>query len=497
MPIVKTAAELLYDHLQRAGVHVHEYCKRPLHGKVAVVDDDWSTVGSSNLDPLSLALNLEANVILRDRAFADCLRSRLQHLIDHECRPAPVPPPSRWSFWPQLRSALVFHFLRHFSTWAGYLPRHAPKLKVAQPPPARRGRADNRGAERRSSPWRARVATEALPTASARARTDARPARACATGLWYPAAKRGAHDPVLRRRAGPGGEPCTKHRLGFRLGRPSRLLGRHAVAGGGLRGGQPCALLRLRPDRPARDRPSAAIAQGGGDRLHVLCLQSESGLVGRWRGAALPALRAPRPAGRNDHEDPGTERPDELARLLLRRRLRVPVRGAGPAARVGARQRRAALARSGTSARRCGLCRPVFPVDAAGVECSRPCAAPAVGPDCGAAARAVGDELDADRRRGVGVAAAQDRLRERARRAAHRRCRGRHRPRSSGSGRARGGVHRAALAPHSPSRAARRAARLSGHLLPDAAGACVGSVHRARGRSEAFAPEAREFDTSI
>jgi len=145
MPIVKTAAEMLYDHLQRDGVHVHEYCKRPLHGKVAVIDHDWSTVGSSNLDPLSLSLNLEANVVLRDRAFADCLRSRLQHLIDHECRPARIPPPSRWSFWPQLRSAIVFHFLRHFSTWASYLPRHAPKLEVMQPQPAERRHAGIRG----------------------------------------------------------------------------------------------------------------------------------------------------------------------------------------------------------------------------------------------------------------------------------------------------------------------------------------------------------------
>jgi cardiolipin synthase len=110
-------------------VQVHEYCKRPLHGKVAVIDDDWSTVGSSNLDPLSLSLNLEANVVLRDREFADCLRGRLQHLIDHECQAARVRRTSRWSFWPQLRSAMVFHFLRRFSTWAGYLPRHVPRLE--------------------------------------------------------------------------------------------------------------------------------------------------------------------------------------------------------------------------------------------------------------------------------------------------------------------------------------------------------------------------------
>jgi len=135
MPIVKKAAELLYDHLQRDGVQVHEYCKRPLHGKVAVIDDEWSTVGSSNLDPLSLSLNLEANVVIRDRAFADCLRGRLRHLIDHECQAARVPRPSRWSFWPQLRSALVFHFLRRFSTWAGYLPRHAPRLEASHAAP--------------------------------------------------------------------------------------------------------------------------------------------------------------------------------------------------------------------------------------------------------------------------------------------------------------------------------------------------------------------------
>ena len=130
MPIVKKAAELLYDHLQRDGVHVHEYCKRPLHGKVAVIDDDWSTVGSSNLDPLSLSLNLEANVVLRDADFASRLAGRLLHLIEHECRRAEPPPPTRWPWWPRLRSAVVFHFLRHFPVWASRLPRHAPKLEM-------------------------------------------------------------------------------------------------------------------------------------------------------------------------------------------------------------------------------------------------------------------------------------------------------------------------------------------------------------------------------
>ncbi|MBC8057828.1 MAG: cardiolipin synthase ClsB, partial [Rhizobiales bacterium] len=128
MPIVKTAAALLYDHLQRDGVKIHEYCKRPLHGKVAVVDDDWSTVGSSNLDPLSLSLNLEANVMLRDAAFATHLRERLEHLIAHECTRVEATAPQGWRWWVQLRSTVVFHFLRHFPGWASRLPRHAPTL---------------------------------------------------------------------------------------------------------------------------------------------------------------------------------------------------------------------------------------------------------------------------------------------------------------------------------------------------------------------------------
>ena len=131
MPIVKKAAEILYDHLQRDGVKIHEYCKRLFHGKVAVVDDDWSTVGSSNLDPLSLALNLEANVILRDAAFAGLLRERLEHLTANEC--AEVRPHANlgWAPWQRLRSTRVFDFLRHFPSWAQHLPRLAPRVELS------------------------------------------------------------------------------------------------------------------------------------------------------------------------------------------------------------------------------------------------------------------------------------------------------------------------------------------------------------------------------
>jgi len=133
MPIVKTAATLLYEHLHRDGVRIHEYCSRPLHGKVAVVDDEWATVGSSNLDPLSLSLNLEANLVLRGGEFARHLAERLERLIRDECReivPTPVP---GWGLWQRLRTTLLFHVLRRFPSWADSLPLHAPTLDVKAP----------------------------------------------------------------------------------------------------------------------------------------------------------------------------------------------------------------------------------------------------------------------------------------------------------------------------------------------------------------------------
>ena len=129
MPIVKVAASMLYHHLLHAGVRIHEYCERPLHGKVALVDERWSTVGSSNLDPLSLSLNLEANVIVRDAGFTQQLWERMDHLMRHCCKRIDAADLDEWSGWRLVRSFFVFHLLRWYPRWAGWLPRHAPRLE--------------------------------------------------------------------------------------------------------------------------------------------------------------------------------------------------------------------------------------------------------------------------------------------------------------------------------------------------------------------------------
>ncbi len=126
-------SRLLYNYLLRNGVTIHEYCQRPLHGKVALVDDEWATVGSSNLDPLSLALNLEANLIIRDRAFNQQLHDHLQQLAAQHCKSISLDRMIRGYWWRAPIVFLSFHFIRRFPKLAGLLPAHRPSLESPEP----------------------------------------------------------------------------------------------------------------------------------------------------------------------------------------------------------------------------------------------------------------------------------------------------------------------------------------------------------------------------
>lgn len=75
------ATRPVYGALLAAGVEIYEYSLSFHHAKVAVIDGHWATVGSSNLDPLSLLLAREANVVVDDVAFAQDLRARLERAM--------------------------------------------------------------------------------------------------------------------------------------------------------------------------------------------------------------------------------------------------------------------------------------------------------------------------------------------------------------------------------------------------------------------------------
>ncbi|MDD3352159.1 cardiolipin synthase ClsB [Zoogloea sp.] len=80
-PLQQWATRALYGQMLHAGIRIIEYHRSYLHAKVAVIDDHWATVGSSNIDPFSLLLAREGNVVVRDAGFALQLRERLERAI--------------------------------------------------------------------------------------------------------------------------------------------------------------------------------------------------------------------------------------------------------------------------------------------------------------------------------------------------------------------------------------------------------------------------------
>lgn len=112
----------LYPKLLQHGVKIVEYRKTQLHAKVAVVDDHWATVGSSNVDGFSLFVNHEANLVISDAVFTRQLRDYLEqgiadgvpvHLQDYVNRP----------WWKRVCYGFAYFIYRSMMkvmTWGGY-----------------------------------------------------------------------------------------------------------------------------------------------------------------------------------------------------------------------------------------------------------------------------------------------------------------------------------------------------------------------------------------
>jgi cardiolipin synthase len=99
------ATRALYGSLLDAGVEIYEYHKSFLHAKVAVIDQRWSTVGSSNIDPFSLMLAREANIVVDDAHFSQELHRSLH---DHMQNGAKVVAKRAWHRQPLWRRLLIW-----------------------------------------------------------------------------------------------------------------------------------------------------------------------------------------------------------------------------------------------------------------------------------------------------------------------------------------------------------------------------------------------------
>lgn len=123
-PIQHYASQVLYAELLAAGIEIHEYTRSFLHAKVGVVDDAWATVGSSNIDPFSLLLAREANVVVRDAAFATQMRAHLERAIAEDATPVHAETRRSTGILARLVHAMSYAALRFAVSLAGVPGRY-------------------------------------------------------------------------------------------------------------------------------------------------------------------------------------------------------------------------------------------------------------------------------------------------------------------------------------------------------------------------------------
>ena len=114
------ATRALYGNFLDSGIEIYEYHKSLMHAKVAVVDNQWTTVGSSNIDPFSLLLAREANVVIKDEAFASELRKSLLESIEQDSTRLH---PDSWARQPlstRMLTWLSYGLVRFLTGMAGY-----------------------------------------------------------------------------------------------------------------------------------------------------------------------------------------------------------------------------------------------------------------------------------------------------------------------------------------------------------------------------------------
>jgi cardiolipin synthase len=102
-PMLVNIGRSYYEELMRYGVKIYEYEAGINHAKVALVDEHWLMVGSTNLDVRSMRLNFELNALVRDPATAAALGRVLEKDLEgsHHIGPEEFARRSRWQRWKE------------------------------------------------------------------------------------------------------------------------------------------------------------------------------------------------------------------------------------------------------------------------------------------------------------------------------------------------------------------------------------------------------------
>lgn len=111
VPLVQWASRYMYEKLLKRGIEIYERNDRMLHSKAMVVDSCWSVIGSCNLDPRSLRINLEFLAVIRSGKLAAELEKICKYEREHS-RKIELDEHRKSSWWDRMLYRFAWYF-RH------------------------------------------------------------------------------------------------------------------------------------------------------------------------------------------------------------------------------------------------------------------------------------------------------------------------------------------------------------------------------------------------
>lgn len=113
IPVAKYAERYMYDWLFRNNIEIWEYQKSVLHGKIAVADKKWATVGSYNVNNLSAYASIELNLEVIDQSLTKTIEKRLQDVMEDDCEQiTKIEHQKQTNIVKRLARALAYNFFR-------------------------------------------------------------------------------------------------------------------------------------------------------------------------------------------------------------------------------------------------------------------------------------------------------------------------------------------------------------------------------------------------
>lgn len=109
LAVAKNAERFMYDWLLRNKVEIYEYQNNILHGKIAVCDDEWLTIGSYNINDISEFASIELNLDVKSTPFAKHVAQTLEEIIINDCTEVTTESHKRTK-----------NILKQFIRWASY-----------------------------------------------------------------------------------------------------------------------------------------------------------------------------------------------------------------------------------------------------------------------------------------------------------------------------------------------------------------------------------------